>query len=122
MKDAERKGVIIGACICSNAPSVSHLLFADDSLLLVQANRENAKHLQSILQLYESVSDQTINKEKLAVLFSRNTRSRDRRDVKDSLQIVKEAMNDRYLGLPVNVGNDRAKTFAYLKDRIWQRI
>ena len=57
LKDAERRGVIIGACICSNAPSVSHLLFADDSLLLVQANRENAKHLQSILQLYESVSD-----------------------------------------------------------------
>jgi hypothetical protein len=35
---------------------------------------------------------------------------------------VKEAMNDCYLGLPVNVGNDRAETFAYLKDRIWQRI
>ena len=68
------------------------------------------------------MSGQTINKDKSAVLFSRNTRSRDRRDVKDSLQIVKEAMNDRYLGLPVNVGNDRAKTFAYLKDRIWQRI
>ena len=68
------------------------------------------------------MSGQTINKDKSAVLFSRNTRSRDRRDVKDSLQIVKEAMNDRYLGLPVNVGNDRAKTFAYLKDKIWQQI
>ena len=68
------------------------------------------------------MSGQTINKDKSAVLFSRNTRSRDRRDVKDSLQIMKEAMNDRYLGLSVNVGNDRAKTFAYLKDRIWQRI
>ena len=122
LKDAEQRGAITGVRICSNAPRVSHLLFADDSLLLVRANRENAMHLQSILQLYESVSDQTINKEKLAVLFSRNTRSRDRRDVKDSLQIVKEAMSDRYLGLSVNVGNDRAKTFAYLKDRIWQRI
>lgn len=65
LKEAERTGAIRGVRVCPNAPSVSHLLFADDSLLLVRANKETTLHLQSILQLYESVSGQTINKENL---------------------------------------------------------
>ena len=35
------------------APCISHLLFADDSLILVHANREVAMQLQSILELFE---------------------------------------------------------------------
>lgn len=73
-------GAIRGVRVCPNAPSVSHLLFADDSLLLVHANKETALHMQLILQLYESVSGQTINKEKSAILFSRNIGASDRRD------------------------------------------
>lgn len=36
--------------------------------------------------------------------------------------IYRESFNDRYLGLPVHVGNNRAQVFNYLKDRAWQRI
>jgi hypothetical protein len=38
------------------------------------------------------------------------------------LQIQKEMMNERYLGLPVYIGKSRTNTFAYLKERIWQQI
>lgn len=31
-------------------------------------------------------------------------------------------MNERYLGLPVFVGQPRTNVFAYLKERVWQRI
>jgi hypothetical protein len=61
--------------VCHNAPSVSHLLFADDSLILIRATEGDAKQLQDILDLYESVSGQMINKAKSAVLFSRNTKA-----------------------------------------------
>jgi hypothetical protein len=97
-------------------------LFADDSLLLVRANRENAVHIQRILELYEPVSGQTINKGKSAVHFSPNWSDIDRQDVKDALQITNEAASDRYLGLPVHVGLSRSGTFSYLKERVWQRI
>jgi hypothetical protein len=33
-----------------------------------------------------------------------------------------EMMHERYLGLPVFVGKSRCNVFAYLKERIWQRI
>lgn len=71
-------------------------------------------------QVYESVSGQTINKEKSAVLFSSNTAQDDRTEVKAALQIGRETMNDRYLGLPVHVGLSRVGTFKYLKERVWQ--
>ena len=40
----------------------------------------------------------------------------------DLLQVTKEMMNERYLGLSVHVGQSKMKIFAYLKDRIWKRM
>lgn len=56
LQEAEQNGSIKGVKICLRVPSVSHLLFADDSLLLVKANRENAVQIQRILEMYEQVS------------------------------------------------------------------
>jgi len=63
-----------------------------------------------------------INKTKSAVLFSKNTKAIRKREVCDTLQVNKETMNERYLGLPVHVGAIKRSTFPYLKDRIWQHI
>ena len=49
----ERRGELEGVKICVDAPSVNHLLFADDSLLLQKINGRSAHHLQNILDLYE---------------------------------------------------------------------
>ena len=70
---AEMEGKIRGVSICESAPTITHLLFADDSLLLLKVDDENATCLQQVLQLYEDCSGQVINKEKSSVLFSRNT-------------------------------------------------
>ncbi|XBI91412.1 hypothetical protein VPH35_028736 [Triticum aestivum] len=40
----------------------------------------------------------------------------------DQLGLAHETWNERYPGLLVYVGQSRTKVFAYLKDRIWQRI
>ena len=39
-----------------------------------------------------------------------------------TLNIIAETMNEHYLGLPVFVERSRTHVFAYLKERIWQRI
>ena len=117
----EADGLIAGAKVCHGAPSISHL-FADDSLILIRANEGDCGHLQNVLQLYEDCSGQVINKAKSAILFSRNTKPDQRKKVCDLLQVTKETMNERHLGLPVHVGQSKMKTFAYLKDRIWKRM
>jgi hypothetical protein len=78
--------------------------------------------LQTILQLYEDCSGQAINKAKSAILFSQNTKVPQKKIVGDVLQVTKETMNERYLGLLVHVGHSKIDTFAYLKEHIWKRI
>lgn len=39
---AEADGLISGVRVCPAAPSVSHLLFADDSLILIRTTTENS--------------------------------------------------------------------------------
>jgi hypothetical protein len=122
LKKAERDGSLAGVKICHHAPSISHLLFADDSLILIHAIEGDSRQLQDILQLYEHCSGQVINKAKSVVLFSSNTNPEQKQVVCDMLQVTKEIMSQRYLGLPVHVGKSKTATFAYLKDRIWKRI
>jgi hypothetical protein len=63
-----------------------------------------------------------INKDKSAIMFSLNTGDIDRGLVMIVLNIQKQTMNDRYLGMPVHVGQCRKKVFEYLKERIWRKI
>lgn len=104
LRRAESEGGLKGVKVCPNAPSVSHLLFADDSLILFRANKDDAQELQGILQLYEECSGQMINKDKSAIMFSANTIDDMKGEVMQTLGIPKEMMNERYLGLPVFVG------------------
>lgn len=42
LSKAANEGIITGCQICSNAPRVTHLLFADDSFLFFKATSEEA--------------------------------------------------------------------------------
>jgi hypothetical protein len=91
---------------------VTHLFFADDSVLLIKANEEEAKDRRDTLDLYENCSGQCINAEKSAIMFSKNCRHQKRVAVKAALAIQRDAWNEKYLGLPVYVGRSKKKAFV----------
>jgi hypothetical protein len=90
LQRAERDGKIMGIKVCRAAPSVNHLFFADDSLILMRARNEEAMELKRVLEVYERVSGQMINKDKSSVLFSPNTTRTVRDQMKATLSISQE--------------------------------
>jgi hypothetical protein len=119
---AEEDGLIRGIKLASNAPRVNHLLFADDSLLLMEANIQGVETINYILQVYEEGSGQMINREKSSVMFSSNTRRSTKNLILQALGLGAETTEGKYLGLPTYIGRSRKKCFAYIKEKIWKKL
>jgi len=121
IKNHERKGTLHGNRVCMAAPSVSHLLFVDDSFIFCNANTSEAQQLKEILSNYEQASGQAMNFRKSAIAFSSNTRQEDIASIKNILGVSDLIRSGKYLGLPSMVGRSKKAIFSYLKDRIWKK-
>ena len=104
------------------APAVNHLLFADDSLLFIKANGDSARDARDTLDAYCRASGQRVNLEKSSIFFSKRCPVMVKQELKTILNVQNESLNEKYLGLPSNVGRSANGAFKYLKDRIWKRI
>lgn len=122
IQKAEERGELEGIKICRGAPTVSHLLFADDYLILMHADKRNADCLRRVLDRYCESSGQRLSEHKSSIFFSENTGPELKEEVKSVLNIMDESLNDKYLGLPAMVGVDRSDCFMHLIDRISGRI
>ena len=74
-------GRIQGLSMGRGAPEVSHLFFADDSLLLLQMEDGVEEKVQTILDCYERALGQKINNDKSAIMFGRNAKWERRREI-----------------------------------------
>ena len=101
---------------------MSHLLFADDSLILMRADAANATSLRRALDDYCMASGQLVSDAKSSIFFSPCTPVETRVEVCTTLNIMAEAITDKYLGLPPIVGVDRSDCFQHLIDRVLGRI
>lgn len=89
-----------GARVGIHAPWISHLLFADDCIVFVEASERGAERLQGILDTYSQASGQLVNKDKSAIFFSKNCIDETKVVVRSILQIDMEALAEKYLSLP----------------------
>ena len=69
----EENGRLHGVSISRYAPTISHLLFVDDSLLFCQTKQKEVQVISDVLELCAVASSQCINLEKSSVFFSSNT-------------------------------------------------
>ena len=70
IRDSEARGALHGCLVCRNAPSISHLFFADDSYLFFKSSLAEVEVVRDILLKFEQVSGQDINYGKSKVMFS----------------------------------------------------
>lgn len=118
----ERRHLITGICIASTCPLITHLFFADDSLLFFRATLENCEGVCNCLRMYEKASGQLINYEKSALSFSSNTSEDMIHAIKTRLSIPVVQEHEIYLGLPVCSMRNKKLKFRYLIERVSKRL
>lgn len=122
LKSAANNAFISGCRICSQAPAITHLLFADDSFLFFKATVDEANSIKEILSRYEFLSGQAVNYQKSAIFFSSNVRRDKQAEIKSILQVHSDIGNSKYLDLPSLIGKSKKSVFNYLKDKVWTKI
>ena len=68
LKKEEAIGNIKGVAVCRGAPRISHLLFADDSIVFFRSSLDEASRVMKVLEDYEGDSGKRLNKEKTSLL------------------------------------------------------
>lgn len=69
---AQRQMKLSGVKISRAGPPITHLFFADDSMIFCKANAAQAEEVMQILKIYGKGSGQVINLDKSSIFFSRN--------------------------------------------------
>lgn len=64
-----------GVKVATSSPSISHLFFADDSLVFFRATFSDCRQVQKCIHQYEKASGQLVNYDKSAITFSPSTSS-----------------------------------------------
>lgn len=122
IKDVVNSGHMEGIAICRGCPKLSHLFFADDSLIFCKASLKECASLQRVLEIYEKASGQQLNRAKTSLYFSRNTPKEIQEEIKRRFgaQVIKQ--HEKYLGLPSLVGKNKRGTFNDIKEKIGKKL
>lgn len=120
-QQAKMQALVKGVSVCNNAPRVSHLCFANDSILYCQASVLANVHIQNILAIYGATLGQHLNREETKLLFSCNTNEDVMNDIKELWGVHSIHHHDKYLGLPSFVDRSKFHTFWYIKDKVWAK-
>ena len=119
---AASNGDIQGISICRNGTKLTHLFFADDSLLFCRATSHDCQKMLEILSSYDRVSGQKLNRDKTTLFFSKSTPIDMQQKIMDDLGVTTLKNYDKYLGLPSMVGRNKRVSFEHLKQRVWKRL
>ncbi|KAL6205411.1 hypothetical protein ACLB2K_022671 [Fragaria x ananassa] len=121
INEAEARDQIHGIRVCTGAPVVNHLFFADDSFIFLKAEVEDVLSMKQIFVAYERMSGQQINYDKSCISFSRNVPFRKYVELAEMLGVKRVLKHDKYLGLPTELSYSKDEAFRFLIDRVRKR-
>ncbi|KAM2228010.1 hypothetical protein ACFXTI_014755 [Malus domestica] len=121
-----RRGLEVGGLhgirVSSNGNPLSHLFFADDSVLFGHASVEEARGILEVLRTYSNASSQAVNLSKSSIFFGSKTPNRVRSEIGQTMGIQCRTGFGRYLGLQANFGHSKRVVFEEVRDRLESRL
>ena len=121
MHQAEPNKQLKGIKLSTRGPTISHLLFADDSLFFTLANHRSCHAIKKVLSSYEEVSGQAVNLRKSAITFGKNVSSDTKRQMRNLLGIHNEGGGGKCLGLPEQFDKKKSEMFRYIVEKVKEK-
>lgn len=82
-----------------------------------EASQRGAERLRDILETYSRGSGQMVNRDKSTIFFSKNC-TLGMKEVTVALDIHKEALTEKYIGFPNEVGRAANEVFEYIPTQV----
>nr|XP_027081023.1 uncharacterized protein LOC113703745 [Coffea arabica] len=122
LAQAESNQKLTGMKISRSGPAISHLFFADDSLIFCKADTSQAEEVLRILEKYGKGSGQMINMDKSSVFFSKNVTQEDQEEICSRLGNIRRVHQGKYLGLPMVITRTKEQIFGYIRDKCQKKV
>ena len=122
LQRAASEDSIRGFSLCKSGPKVSHLFFADDSLLFCRANMAELTTIHNILALYEQASSQQLKREKTTLFFNKAVSEDTKSRITSFLGVLEVKEYEKYLGFLAVVGRNKKASLIYIKERVWSKL
>ncbi|XP_028102574.1 uncharacterized protein LOC114301812 [Camellia sinensis] len=121
MTRARLMGLIKGAVVGSNDLSITHLQFADDTIIFCEAEREEVLTVKRILRCFEIVSGLKINYYK-SVVCGIGLSDELSKEYVSMLNCFHQSLPLNYLGMPLGDNPRRRRTWKPIIDKVNQKL
>ncbi|KAJ4802046.1 RNA-directed DNA polymerase (reverse transcriptase)-related family protein [Rhynchospora pubera] len=107
---------------CPTCPTLTHIIYADDLILLGQAELDEVQEMNNIMQEFGAVSGLVINPTKSKLWFSRRCAEQQIQTIKSYFQADEADSQERYLGTLISRSNTATKTAQLLLDKLKSKL
>ncbi|GKV09906.1 hypothetical protein SLEP1_g21339 [Rubroshorea leprosula] len=121
LASAEKKDLFNGMTVGSKGLKISHLQFADDTIIFGEASKRNVKAIKSILRIFEMVSGLKINYNK-SKLYGMNIEEEVYQHWAIFLNCKTGKLPMTYLGMPIGASLRSKDTWAELISKIGRKL
>ncbi|XP_057250112.1 uncharacterized protein LOC130591191 [Beta vulgaris subsp. vulgaris] len=120
--DGVSNGSFQGIKLSRSSPILSHLFFADDSLIFFKATPEACAGVKDILARFSRLSGEVINYNKSHIMFSPNTPLRFKRFMRSIVGTPSEESLGKYLGCNIEVDGRSSRKFQPLVEKVERKV
>ncbi|KAF7802015.1 reverse transcriptase [Senna tora] len=118
----EQQKDLVGVKFARRGPTISHLMYADDTILFFKADDINCALVKKAIDMYANLAGQQLNYDKSFLVFSPNTSRVVKYRIAQNLGVAISTKIGRYLGTFVDNRLSDPQNYSALVERIGNKL